>query len=298
MLTLRLEVRSSGMAKKQRIHYVRFEAPQKLGLLVAGIVAMGGSGAVGYFVGQLSPRSLDAAYVSSAPLTLDGSGTVNMPIPSGVFTFDGIFSADQSSVNLPPPPIGTPSPLGSAPEDGSVLPGSVDMVAELTPVAVPPAEAELAPEDPVPSQVPEEDAQSEPTRSEPVAQSSTAVQRTAVVLPQRPATGPEVAQEPEIAVQPTGRTDPDSVSTTRTVSRGRPRPAASGSAGAQEVVVSRVSSHEDAESARQALRGASLTATVRRSADGDGFEVVLRTSGSDAERERQEQIGRRVLSDP
>jgi hypothetical protein len=285
------------MAKKQRIHYVRFETPQKLGLLVAGLVLMGGSGAVGYFVGQLSPRSLDAAYVSSAPLALDGSGTVNMPIPSGVFTFDGIFSADQSSVTLPPPPIGTPSPLDVAPENGSVLPPAVDTVAELAPVEAPPSEPELAPEVPAPSQVLQVSPELGSPREEVAQQGSVEVQRTAVELPQRPVTGAEVEQEPLMPAQQAERLATDSLSNTRTVARGRPRPPASGSAAAQEVVVSRVSSHEDAEAARQALRGASLTATVRRSSDGEGFEVVLRTSGSDADRERQEQIGRRVLSD-
>lgn len=286
------------MAKKQRIHYVRFESPQKLGLLVAGLVVMGGAGAIGYFLGQLSPRSLDSAYVVSSPLALDGSGTVNMPIPSGVFTFDGIFSADSSSVNLPPPPIGTPSPLALAPEDGSVLPGPMDTVAELATTVALPSQSDSALEGLAPPQVPLAAPQSDPLRSEIAAQGSLQVERTAVNLPQRPATVPAVEQEPDRVIQRAGQTGIESVSGTRTVSRGRPRPPAAGPAAAQEVVVSRVSSHEDAESARQALRGASLTATVRRASDGDGFEVVLRTSGSDADRERQEQIGRRVLSDP
>ncbi|MBU6162760.1 MAG: hypothetical protein KGO50_16715 [Myxococcales bacterium] len=285
------------MAKKQRIHYVRFETPQKIALLVAGMVLMGGSGAVGYFLGQLRPRSLDAAYVSSAPLALDGSGTVNMPIPSGVFTFDGIFSADQSSVTLPPPPIGTPSALDIAPENGSVLPPAVEMLAEVAPAAAPPPEPALAPEVSEPSPFVEVGAEVDSPPDVLVQQGSVEVQRTAVDLPQPPATVTEVEQQPLMQAQSTERPATDSLSNTRTVSRGRPRPPASDSSGPQEVVVSRVSSHEDAEAARQALRGASLTATVRRSSDGEGFEVVLRTSGSDADRERQEQIGRRVLSD-
>jgi hypothetical protein len=284
------------MAKKQRIHYVRFEAPQKVGLLVAAIVAMGSSGAVGYFVGQLSPRSLDSAYVASEPLSLDGSSAVNMPIPSGVFTFDGIFSASDTGVVLPPPPIGTPLPPDNQPMEGSVLAGQGELVEPYAIVVD--GQAETDGEAEVPAQTDEGVEVVAPDLAEPAAtvQPSRVEQRASVELPARPDSDAQADSEAEALVQPTDVTVSAGGSTTRTVSRGRARPATSASAGSQEVVVSRVSSHEDAESARQALRGASLTATVRRASDGDGFEVVLRTSGSESDRERQEQIGRRVLS--
>lgn len=285
------------MAKKQRIQYVRFEAPQKIGLLVAAIVGMGSSGAVGYFMGQLSPRTLDSAYVASEPLTLDASSTMNMPVPSGVFTFDGIFSAEDTTVDLPPPPIGTPEPPVEQSAEASGVPENADgaiEVAEVDEVVEPVEEApvEVAEAEPVPT-APRQDSVSPVPSPEPAQVAAP----SAEVTPTRAVSRSAPTQDPEVGTQEAGLATAGVVSSTRTVSRGRPRPVGSAVADSQDVVVSRVTSHDDAEAARQALRGASLTATVRRASDGEGFEVVLRTSGSDADRERQEQIGRRVLSE-
>jgi hypothetical protein len=285
------------MAKKQRIQYVRFEAPQKIGLLVAAVVGMGSSGAVGYFMGQLSPRSLDSAYMASEPLTLDASSTMNMPVPSGVFTFNGIFSADDASVDSPPPTTDLPEPPvddsaeasgTSENAEGAVEVAEMDEVME--PVEEPPVEvAEAEPVTPALRQ--------DPIAAVPSPERAQVAEPALDVPPTRAVSRSAATQDPEGGTQEAGLATAGVVSSTRTVSRGRPRPVGSAVADSQDVVVSRVTSHDDAEAARQALRGASLTATVRRASNGEGFEVVLRTSGSDADRERQEQIGRRVLSE-